>query len=184
MHQFERHIGDEFAAHCSHVAFDTGDVGDDETGGGGRVLGRGCRRCQVDFIVLEEAVESDAADVLVTVETGGQREGFGQRRSRRDGAALAGLEVGHALVVVAVDQSNLDVLHHSHGEAFDGFLGLVLDVDVEADLLVVVEHLAVERQLQVQFAVGEGEAFADHRARLFGADRQRSVLHLLAIFHF
>lgn len=42
-----------------------------------------------------------------------------------------------------------------------------------------VEHFAVERQLEVQFTAGEGEALADHRARLSGADGYRSVLDLL-----
>jgi len=177
VHQFEGNIGHQFAAHGAHVALDAGHVADDETGGTD-VLGCGCRRGQVHFIVFEETVESDAADVLVAVEAGRQREGFGERSSRGDGAALAGLEVGHALVVVTVDQSDFHVLHHGHRESFDGLLGLVFDVDVEADLLVVVEHFPVERQLHIQFAAGEGEALADHRARLFGADRHRSELNL------
>jgi hypothetical protein len=42
----------------------------------------------------------------------------------------------------------------------------------------VVEELAVERQLQVQLAARESEALGHHRARLLGAGRQRSVLHL------
>jgi len=41
-----------------------------------------------------------------------------------------------------------------------------------------VEHFAVERQLQVQFTVREGKALANHRAGLFSADRHRGVLNL------
>lgn len=123
-------------------------------------------------------IEGDAADFLVAVDHGRQGERLGHGRTRGDGAALAGFQTGHALVVVAINQGDLDVLDDGHQDALDRFLGLVLDVDVEADLLAVVEELAVERQLQVQLAARESEALGHHRARLLGAGRQRSVLHL------
>ncbi len=80
---------------------------------------------------------------------------------------------------MAVDERNLHVLHDGDHDALDRLLGLVLDVHVEADLLVVVEELPVQRQLKIQLAAGESEALGDHRARLLGAGRQRGVLHLM-----
>ena len=124
------------------------------------------------------SVEGDAADILVAVQHGRQGERLGQGGSRGDGASLAGLQTGHALGIVAVDERDLDVLDDGHRHALDRLLRLVFDVDVETDLLAVVEHLAVQRQLQIQFAAGEGEALRHHRARLLRAGRQRGVLHL------
>ena len=58
----------------------------------------------------------------------------------------------------------------TYDNPFDGFFRFVLDADAELDRLLVVEHFAIQRHLQTQFASGKSESFADHGARLFRAD--------------
>lgn len=128
---------------------------------------------------LHVAVESDAADVAVAVESGSQSEGLGHGSTGSDGASFAGFDGRHALVVVPVDQRDLDVLHHGHHDALDRFLRFVLNIHIEADGLVVIEELAFQSELHVELAARESEAFGNHGARLLGAGCQRSVLHLV-----
>ena len=67
VHQLERDIADQLAAHRSQIQFDAGHVGDDDTG---RVVVVGAqgRRGQVSVFVLHETVEGDAADVFVAID--------------------------------------------------------------------------------------------------------------------
>lgn len=177
MHQFEWNVSHQFASHGTQVEFDASHVGNDETGGFG-AFSHDSRRRQIDFVILEVAVEGDAADILVAVEHRSQGESLGHGRSRCDGTSFTGFQTGHALVVMTVDERDFNVLHDGHHDRLDRLLGLVLDIDIETDLVVVVEQFTVQSQLEIQLAARESKTFGHHRARLLGAGRERSELHL------
>lgn len=125
------------------------------------------------------AIQGNTAHVAVAVDSRSQSEGLAYGCARSDGATLARFNRGDALVVVAVDESDLHVLDDRHEDALDGLLRLVLHVHVEANRFVVVEELAFKSQMQVELATRESEALRHHGARLLGARRQRGELHLI-----
>lgn len=68
-------------------------------------------------------------------------------------------------------------------DVLDGLPGVVGDGDVARDLLAVVVDLAVQSDLQVELALGEGEALADEGARKPAAAAGGSKLELRTEIH-
>lgn len=114
MEELERHVGDQLAAKGAAVQLDADRVGDDNTHGlrwGLALLHQG-GRSQVDVIVLQVSIQSDAALVLVVAAQGQQVEDLGEGGARGDGAALASLQLGDVLGELGVHHGHLAVLNN------------------------------------------------------------------------
>lgn len=163
--QLEGHVRLELPAEGSAVQLNPQRVRDDDTH---RVrvalaLADQRRRGQVDVLVLQVAVEGDSAAVLVARGQRYQEERLGEARAGRDRATLAGLQRGDVLAELGVDHGDLAVLDHEALDALDRLARVVRDHDVGGDLLAVVVDFPIQRHLQVDLALGEGEALADQR---------------------
>ena len=69
---------------------------------------------QQSWVNLKEAIQCDPAHILGTVHTRGQRENFGERRSRGNWATFASIHIGDFFTVMAVDQSDFRDLNDSN----------------------------------------------------------------------
>jgi len=113
--QFEGHVSHELASKSAAVQLDADGVGDDDTHGlrwrltflhqGGR--------SQVDVIVLQVSVKSDATAILVVLAERHQIEDLGEGGARSNWASLAGLQLSDVLGELGVHHGDLAVLDHN-----------------------------------------------------------------------
>jgi len=117
--------------------------------------------------------------ILVVSRQRNQVEGLGEIGARSDGAALLGLQLGHMLAELGVHHGDLSVLHNEALDALHGLLGVVRHLDGGSRLLAMIVDLPVQRNLQTDLAIREGESLADQRAGQTLATIEGSVLQLL-----
>jgi len=117
--------------------------------------------------------------ILVVGRQGNQVEGLGQIGARSDGATLLGLQLGHVLAELGIHHGDLGVLHNEALDALHRLLRVIRDLNGGCRLLAMVVDLPVQRDLQANLAIREGESLADQRTGQSLAAIEGSILEFL-----
>jgi len=180
MHQLEGQISHQLAANSSAVQSYADAVGDDDTEGivGVLALGHQGGGGQVGVGVLDFAVESDTAHILVSSGRWAEEEALDQVASRGDGATLLALHASNIPGEVSVGHGDLYVLHHAALDALDSLAAAVADVQVGSHLFTMVVDVLLKGDLKVQLAIAKGETLGHQGGWLARASVRWGILDL------